>query len=137
MKFSIQLYTLRDMVEAPADFLALFPKIKALGFDGVELGAGCSSLDAAVLRRALDDAGLAATGAHMNLDGLRRKNLRKTIGYYKRLGLSMVGIGGADHRTPRRAAKSCNLLKAASNAAGGHLLEFYRAGGQLSVHHGE
>jgi len=117
MKFSIQLYTLRDLVKAPADFLALFPKIKALGFDGVELGGDCQGLDAAVTRRALEDAGLAATGTHMNLNDLRPKNLQKTIDYCKHMGLSMIGIGGADHRTPRRAAKSCAILKAASDAA--------------------
>ena len=117
MKFSIQLYTLRDLAKSPDDFLALFPKIKALGFDGVELGGDCRGLDAAAVRRALDGAGLAATGTHMNLDDLRPKNLPRTIEYCKRVGLSMVGIGGADHRTPRRTAKSCAVLKAASDAA--------------------
>jgi len=117
MKFSIQLYTLRDLAKAPADFLALFPKIKALGFDGVELGGDCRGVDASAARRALDAAGLAATGAHLDLNDLRPKHLQKTIDYCKRMGLSMVGIGGADHRTPRRAAKSCAILKAASDAA--------------------
>jgi len=117
MKFSIQLYTLRDVAKVPADYLALFPELRALGFDGVELGGGCCALDAAVIRRALDDAGLTATGTHVNLDDLRPKNLRKTIDYCKQIGLTMIGIGGADHRTPRGAAKSCNLLKAASEAA--------------------
>ena len=105
--------------------MALFPKIKALGFDGVELGGDCQGLDAAAVRRALDDAGLAATGIHVNLNDLRPKNLQKTIDYCKRMGLSMIGIGGADHRTPRRAAKSCAVLKAASDAAASQEITIY------------
>ena len=117
MKFSIQLYTLRDLVKNQADFLALFPKLKALGFDGVELGGDCHGINAADTRRALEDAGLIATGTHMNLDDLRPKNLQKTIDYCKTMGLTMIGIGGADHKTPKRAAKSCAVLKAASEFA--------------------
>jgi len=117
MKFSIQLYTLRDQIKVPADFLALFPTIKAMGFDGVELGGDCHGIDAEDTRRALDDAGLTATGAHMDLKDLRPKNLQKTIDYCKAMGISKIGIGYSDHHTPKKAAKSCAMLKKASDAA--------------------
>ena len=117
MKFSIQFYTLRGHVKSPEDILALFPKIKELGFDGVEFGKQDMKPDAAAVRRALDEAGLVATGMHMNLEDLRPGKLQKTLALCKTLGLTKVGIGGADHRTPRKTKKSCAVLKAASDEA--------------------
>jgi len=117
MKFSIQLYTLRDMVKKPEDMYALFPKLKELGFDGVELGGTINQDEAKKLRRALDEAGLVATSAHFGLGDLKPKKLQKTLDFCKTLGMPMVGIGGADHGTPRQAAKSCAVLKAANEAA--------------------
>ena len=117
MKFSIQLYTLRDMVKKPEELPSLFPKLKELGFDGVELGGEIKPGEAENIRRALDEAGLVATSAHFGLDDLKPKKLQKTIDFCKILGMPMVGIGGADHGTKRKAAKSCAVLKAAGEAA--------------------
>ena len=115
MNFSVQLYGLRDMVKDRAEFPALFPKLKELGFDGVELWGVPE--DPAALRRALDGAGLAATGAHFGLDDLRPERLPQTIAVCKTLGMPMMGIGGADHGTPERLEESCAVLKVAYDAA--------------------
>ena len=116
MKFSVQLYSLRDLSPDQESFLALFPKLKALGFDGVEF-AGYHDLSAEVLRKALDDAGLVATGCHMGLNDLKPENLPATIEFCKTLGMDMIGIGGAPHSTKRMTAKSCTVLKKAYAAA--------------------
>jgi sugar phosphate isomerase/epimerase len=116
MKFSVQLYSLRDVTPDGESFLALFPKLKALGFDGVEF-AGYHGLEAGVIREALDGAGLVATGCHMGLNDLTLKNLPATVAFCKTLGMEMIGIGGAPHATARMTAKSCAVLKKAYAAA--------------------
>jgi len=116
MKFSVQLYSLRDLAKDGESFLSLFPKLKALGFDGVEF-AGYHGLSAEVIRKALDDAGLVATGCHMGLNDLKLENLPATIAFCKTLGMDMIGIGGAPHATARMTAKSCTVLKKAYAAA--------------------
>ena len=116
MKFSLQLYSLRDMTPDGESFLALFPRLKALGFDGVEF-AGYHGLSAEEIRKALDGAGLVATGCHMGLNDLRLENLPTTIAFCKTLGMDKIGIGGAPHRTAKDTAKSCTVLKRAYAAA--------------------
>ncbi|MDR2753653.1 MAG: sugar phosphate isomerase/epimerase [Oscillospiraceae bacterium] len=116
MQFSIQLYSLRALSETAADFLALFPRLKALGFDGVEF-AGYHGLGAKELRKALDDAGLVATGTHVGLDELRPEKLPATIAFCKTLGMDKIGVGGAPHGTPNETVASCAVLKAAYQAA--------------------
>jgi len=116
MKFSVQLYSIRDMAKDQESFLALFPQLKALGFSGVEF-AGYHGLSAEKIRAALDDAGLVATGCHMGLNDLRLENLPATIKFCKTLGMDMIGIGGAPHATARMTAKSCTVLKKAYAAA--------------------
>ncbi len=112
MKFAVQLYSLRELFEWEDDFLAIFPKLKALGFDGVEF-AGYFGLEAEVIRAALDEAGLVAVGTHMGLNDLRLENLPATIKYCKTLGMRHIGIGGAPHGTPEDTAATCAVLKAA------------------------
>ena len=116
MKFSLQLYSLRDMTPDGESFLALFPKLKALGFDGVEF-AGYHGLGAEEIRAALDAAGLIATGCHMGLDNYRPDKLRDTIEFCKTLGMDKIGLGGAPHKTPEETAETCAVLKAAYEAA--------------------
>ncbi|MDR2525554.1 MAG: sugar phosphate isomerase/epimerase [Oscillospiraceae bacterium] len=112
MKFSVQLYSLREILRGRAELLAVLPKLKAMGFDGVEF-AGYYGMDAAELRAALDATGLVASGTHVALGELRTENLQKTIVYCKTLGLRYVGVGGAAHGTPEETAASCAVLQAA------------------------
>ena len=50
MKIAVQLYSLRDIIKGSGEeLLAILPKIKALGYDGVEF-AGYFGVDAATLR---------------------------------------------------------------------------------------
>jgi sugar phosphate isomerase/epimerase len=112
MKFAVQLYSLREMVGCAQDFLNLFPKLKAMGFDGVEF-AGYHGLPAEKIRAALDASGLAAVGTHRGLDHYLPKNLAATVAYDSVLGLTNIGVGGAPHTTPHQALHSAYVLKAA------------------------
>ncbi|MDR0531127.1 MAG: sugar phosphate isomerase/epimerase [Oscillospiraceae bacterium] len=116
MRFSIQLYSLREISEKPQDFLALFPKLKEMGFDGVEF-AGYHGLGAEELRRALDEAGLVTTGTHLGLDDLKPERLAETIAFCKTLGMTRIGVGSAPHGSPAETAATCAALAAAFEAA--------------------
>jgi sugar phosphate isomerase/epimerase len=63
-EISIQLYTLRE--ESAVDFRAVLAHLGSIGFAGVET-AGFHGLSGAEVRRALDDAGLRASSAHVGL----------------------------------------------------------------------
>ena len=74
---SVQLYSVRDHIKSGEDLLAVLPKVKALGYDGVEF-AGYFDLPADTLRKALDDAGLVAVGTHTNIKNFTPENLEET-----------------------------------------------------------
>jgi sugar phosphate isomerase/epimerase len=116
MKFSVQLYSLRDMIKNADDLLAIFPKLKAMGFDGVEF-AGYHDLDAATIRKALDDAGLVATGAHIGLENYIPENLQATLDFHKTLGMTTVGMGGAPHGDPEETKETCAIIAEAYKVA--------------------
>ena len=61
---SVQLYSLRD--ECAVDFRAVLRRLGEIGFVGVET-AGLNGLSGDEVRQTLDDAGLVASSAHVNL----------------------------------------------------------------------
>lgn len=73
MKIAVQLYSLRDIIKGSGEnLLAILPRVKALGYDGVEF-AGYFGVDAATLRAALDSAGVIPfdelkKAAHLEID---------------------------------------------------------------------
>ncbi|MCI5538100.1 MAG: sugar phosphate isomerase/epimerase [Oscillospiraceae bacterium] len=95
MKLALQLYTLRDLIHSGSDLINILKDVKEIGFDGVEF-AGYQDLDAETLKKALDDAGLAAVGTHMGLENYDEEHLDATLKYGKTLGLTKMGMGGAD-----------------------------------------
>ena len=95
MKFAVQLYTLRDLIHSGGDLINILKDVKAIGFDGVEF-AGYRDLDAETLKKALDDAGLVAVGTHIGLENYDEEHLDATLKYGKTLGLTKMGMGGAD-----------------------------------------
>ena len=99
MKYAVQLYTLRHDTTNGAEFLQLFKKIKALGFDGVEF-AGWHDLPLGEIRHALDEAGLVAVGCHCGMDSFDTpEKVRECITAAKTLGMDCYGVGGAPHST--------------------------------------
>ncbi len=98
MKLAVQLYSLRHHIENGENFLDILKKVKELGFDGVEF-AGFHGYTAEELKKALDEIGLVAVGAHMGLNDFKEENLEETIRVGKVLGAKTLGIGGADTET--------------------------------------
>lgn len=116
MKFAVQLYTLRAQSETKEDFLGLFPKIKALGFDGVEF-AGYHDLSAEEIKAALDAAGLVAVGTHTGIDNLKEENLEATLAFHKTIGCENIGIGGANTSTEKNLKRVLDIMGSAYKRA--------------------
>lgn len=67
MGISLQLYSMRDIKEAPEKLLK---QVADMGYTGVEM-AGYYDLKSGELKKLLDDNGLAAVGTHLGADPLR------------------------------------------------------------------
>lgn len=117
MKFAVQLYSVRDHIQNGDDLLAILPKIKELGFDGVEF-AGYFGLEASVLKAKLDECGLVAVGTHCGLDNYLPVSLTATIEYAKTLGLLYMGVGGAPHNTAHQSEITGRILRTAMQRSG-------------------
>ncbi|MBR5411169.1 MAG: sugar phosphate isomerase/epimerase [Clostridia bacterium] len=116
MKFAVQMYSVRDQIHNGDDMLAILPKIKALGYDGVEF-AGFFGLDAPTLKAGLDAAGLVCVGAHIGRDDFRPENLEKTLDYMQTLGAKCVGVGGAPFDTETELRETIEVLGHADEVA--------------------
>jgi sugar phosphate isomerase/epimerase len=86
MGIGVQLYTLRDDMQK--DMEGTLRKVAALGYEGVEF-AGYFGMEAAALRKLLDEIGLKAIGSHVSLQNLRT-NLQAEIDYLKTLGAKYI-----------------------------------------------
>ena len=62
---ALQVYSVRDA--AAADFAGTMKKVKAMGYDGVEL-AGTYGMTAVECKKILDEVGLELVSAHVNID---------------------------------------------------------------------
>ena len=125
MKFAAQLYSLRNDYKTPEEFIALFPKIKALGFDGVEF-AGFNGLAPEVIKAELDKAGLVAVGCHSGVDTFDgEENIAAAIKTAKTLGMSYYGTGGAPHSTQADVDRLRRIYKAANEAGEKEGVKFY------------
>lgn len=80
MKLGIQLWSVRN--EANADFKGTVEKLKAMGYEGVEI-AGISSLDYFEMAEVLKQVGITAISAHIGLDEIENEEKLKGL---KKLG---------------------------------------------------
>lgn len=117
MKLAVQLYSLRDMIKSGDDLLKILEEVKKLGFDGVEF-AGYHGLDAETIKAKLDELGLVAVGAHINIDNYLPENIDETVKFHKTLGCLYCGVGGADNDTVEECEYSGGLLKAGAEKMG-------------------
>jgi len=85
---ALQLYTVRDFTAN--DLPGTLRQIKEMGYDAVEL-AGTYGLETSDFRKLLDEAGLAAVSAHVNLSEFEADAVC-TAASYKALGCSLVSI---------------------------------------------
>ncbi|MBE5818780.1 MAG: sugar phosphate isomerase/epimerase [Clostridiales bacterium] len=124
MKFSVQLYSLRDDIKDANGLLAILPKLKEIGFDGVEF-AGYYGLDAKTLKKALDDAGLVATGTHTGCSAFLPSTIDDTIAFHKELGMEYIGVGGGAHGTDADAEKTALIFEWANKYGADKGVKFY------------
>ncbi|MDR1641282.1 MAG: sugar phosphate isomerase/epimerase [Clostridiales bacterium] len=85
-EFSIQLYTLRDLMKD--DFAGVLAKVGKLGFTGVEF-AGYGGYSAKELKKILDDSGLKSVGSHVPYDAIT-KDTGAVIEYNAILGSEWI-----------------------------------------------
>lgn len=136
---SIQLYTLRDLTAV--DFAKAVREVKNIGYQAVEIGGFGSLKSAREVRKACDDAGLAISGTHQNLDAME-KDPQAAIDDALALGTKYLIIPwlNADRRKDAAAwtavSKSLDQLGARTREAGlalafhNHQVEFEKVDGQ-------
>jgi len=83
MKLSIQLYTVRDLTAK--DFAATVNQLAKIGYKAVELAGFGNLKTAAEAKKALDDAGIEASGLHATIEVLE-KDLAKVLDDLQTLG---------------------------------------------------
>ncbi len=85
---ALQLYSVRD--DAMADLKGTLSKVKAMGYDGVEL-AGMYNFTAEEIKAAIDEAQLVAISAHVPLQDMRN-DMDKVISDYKTIGCKYLVV---------------------------------------------
>ena len=95
-----QLYTLRDYTKTPADIAQTLKKVKALGYDAVQLSA-LGPIDPAELKGILDDEGLTVCASHVSYERLRDETAA-VVEEHRLWNCHNVAIGGlpAAYRHP-------------------------------------
>ena len=145
-QLAAQLYTVRDFTQTAAGFRQALEKIRAIGYQAVQISAvGAMAGDkpavsAADARQMLDDLGLACIATHRSWDRLRDHTAQE-IAFHQTLGCSFAAIGGLPAsygaqgaagyaQFVRDAAPVIAALKAAGIRFGyhNHAFEFARAG---------
>lgn len=106
IRLALQLYTVRD--HANEDFVGTLKRVKEIGYDVVEGGAG--PLEAADMKKALDDIGLSMVSMHIPLNELEG-NLDKWIEYARTIGATDIVCPWLPE--DRRAGKDAWLATAA------------------------
>ncbi len=88
MKIGVQVYSVRDFAEK--DFADTMKKIKAMGYDGVEL-AGDYGLSAACIKKTLDEVGLIPFSAHVPMVDMYEKP-EETFSFYREIGIRYIVV---------------------------------------------
>jgi len=85
---ALQVYSVRD--DAAADFRGTMEKVKAMGYDGVEL-AGLYGLSPAEISAVLKEVGLVAISAHVPYAEIIA-DMQKAIDNYKEIGCTYMAV---------------------------------------------
>ena len=116
-----QLYTLRDFLKTPEDIEATLRKVKAIGYDAVQV-SGMGPIEPERLKALTDEIGLAICATHISYD-LLKNDLPAVIADHQLWNCKYIGLGGmpAEYRTSRE-----GYVKLAK--------EFSEIGAELSKH---
>lgn len=122
-----QLYTLRNYTKTPADIAQTLKKVKALGYDAVQLSA-LGPIDPAELKRILDAEGLVVCATHVSYERLR-DDTAAVVDEHHLWNCQHVAIGGLPaayrneegyHRFAREASEVARRLHDAGLTFGYH-----------------
>lgn len=91
-KIGAQMYTLRDFCKTPADIAKSCAKVKAMGYDGIQVSA-FGPIEPAELKRILDGEGLACAATHISLDRMKNET-EQVIEEHQLWGCKYAAIGG-------------------------------------------
>lgn len=105
--YGLQLYSVRDVTAT--DMRGTLAKVSEIGYKYVEF-AGFFDNSATDIRAMLDEYGLACSGTHSSLDGLRPTAIADTLKYHKELGNPNYIIPGADLSTLERIDDFCKVI---------------------------
>ncbi len=94
-----QLYTLREFTQTPAAIAETFRKVRAIGYEAVQL-SGLGPIDPAELKRIADDNGLTICATHIAYEQMR-DDLDTVVAEHQLWECEYVGIGGlpGEYRT--------------------------------------
>lgn len=87
-----QLYTLRDYTRTPAQIAETFRKVRAIGYEAVQL-SGLGPISPEELKRIADDNGLTICATHVSYERLRDE-FEAVVAEHTLWGCPYVGIGG-------------------------------------------
>jgi sugar phosphate isomerase/epimerase len=87
-----QLYTLRDFLKTPADIAKTLHRVRAMGYEAVQLSA-LGPIDAKELDRIVRGEGLTVAATHVSLDEMRTQTQR-VIDDHKLWNCNYTAIGG-------------------------------------------
>jgi sugar phosphate isomerase/epimerase len=93
LPISVQLYTLRDLTAK--DMPGTLKRLAAIGYKYVEVAGYGNLTSAAEMRKALDDAKLKASGAHVGLEDLE-KDFHQAVGNLNTLGTTNLIVPWID-----------------------------------------
>lgn len=91
-RIGAQLYTVREFCKTPADIAATCARVKAMGYDGVQI-SGAGPIDAREMKAILDGEGLACAATHIGMDRMEN-DTAKVIEEHRLWGCAYTAIGG-------------------------------------------
>jgi len=98
-QIAVQMYTLRDFTRTAEDLAATLEKVRAIGYEAVQLSAigamngDAAQVDAKQARRMLDDNGLRCIATHRSWNDLLHRTDAE-IDFHKTLSCDFTAIGG-------------------------------------------
>lgn len=104
-----QLYTLRNFMQTPAEMAKTLKRVRKIGYEAAQI-SGNGPIEAAALRRLMEDAGVAPIGAHVGLNAFRA-DCDKVIADCQTWGIGYVAIPWLDHKDYTSAADWKKLFK--------------------------
>ena len=119
MKLACQLWSLKDLwfdrPDKVAAFAEMFPKLKAMGYDGVQCGSFIR-VDAAELEKVAKESGLAVIDQPVSFEDVEDDvKLRETVSFCSRFGVDFVYIPWYKAKTAAEWRSFCKRLDAAES----------------------